>query len=155
MSNDQAGSAKGASSRMHFTGAGSRIVSISVFSLASLCNVGAAHVPQLFTTSSKVASSSPPSPRTAPPSAHVVKLSWNASAPASKSPRDAIVGYFVYRSTKSHDPNAARITSEKVVSTSYTDSTIQSGKTYYYVTRAVTAGGMLSVPSNELRVLVP
>lgn len=33
MSNDQAGSAKGASSRMHFTGAGSRIVSISVFRL--------------------------------------------------------------------------------------------------------------------------
>ncbi len=87
--------------------------------------------------------------------AHVVNLSWNASAPASKAPRDAIVGYIVYRSTKAHDPSAVAITSSKISSTTYSDSTVESGKTYYYVTRAVTAGGTLSGPSNEFRVVVP
>ena len=93
--------------------------------------------------------------KAAPTAVHVVKLSWNASAPASKSPRDAIVGYIVYRSTKAHDPSAVAITSSKIPSTTYSDSTVESGKTYYYVTRAVTAGGTLSGPSNEFRVVVP
>jgi hypothetical protein len=87
--------------------------------------------------------------------AHMVKLSWNASAPASKSPRDAIVGYIVYRSTKAHDRSAVALSSSKISSTTYTDSTVESGKTYYYVTRAVTAGGTLSGPSNEFCVVVP
>ena len=87
--------------------------------------------------------------------AHVVKLSWNASAPASKSARDAIVGYIVYRSTRAHDPSAVAITSSKISATTYSDSTVESGTTYYYVTRAVTASGRLSGPSNEFRVVVP
>ena len=86
---------------------------------------------------------------------HSVKLSWAASVPASKLARDAIVGYNVYRSTKSHDRNPKRINSALCASTSFTDPEVESGKTYFYVTRGVNAKGMESPPSNEAKVVIP
>lgn len=86
---------------------------------------------------------------------HSVKLSWNPSVPATKSARDAIVGYIVYRSTKPHDPNATPINSTRITDTTFVDHHVEPGKVYYYVTRAVNASGALSAPSNEVRADIP
>jgi hypothetical protein len=88
-------------------------------------------------------------------SGHRVKLSWNPSVPASKSSRDAVVGYMVYRSAKPHDLNAKPINRTRVAGTTYVDLDVESGKVYYYATRAVSAGGAVSGPSNEIRVEIP
>jgi hypothetical protein len=86
---------------------------------------------------------------------HSVKLSWAASVPASKKAGDAVVGYNVYRSTKSHDRNPKRINATACVGTTYTDPDVEAGKTYFYVTRGVTAKGVESGPSNEVKVVMP
>jgi hypothetical protein len=86
---------------------------------------------------------------------HSVKLSWAASLPASKEARDAVVGYNIYRSTKSHDRNAKRINAAVCAGTTYTDPEVEAGKTYFYVTRGVTAKGVESGPSNEIKVVMP
>jgi hypothetical protein len=86
---------------------------------------------------------------------HLVILSWSASKPATESPRAAIIGYIVYRSTKPHDDKAKPINVNRVAGTSFVDSNVEPGKTYYYVTRAVSANGALSGPSNEVRAEVP
>jgi len=80
-------------------------------------------------------------------SAHRVVLSWKASS-------SAVVGYNVYRSTNSGGPYT-RINGSLQGSTSYTDASVQSGKTYYYVTTAVASGGRESGYSNQVRALVP
>jgi hypothetical protein len=85
---------------------------------------------------------------------HSVKLSWVASVPASKSTRDAVVGYNVYRSTKSHDRNPKRINTKPCPGTTYTDTDVEAGKTYFYVTRGVAANGTESGPSNEIKVTI-
>jgi fibronectin type 3 domain-containing protein len=78
---------------------------------------------------------------------HSVTLNWKAST-------STVVGYNVYRSTvKGRD--YAKINLALVVGTSYKDETVQSGTTYYYVTRAVDAKGNESVDSNVTTVVVP
>jgi hypothetical protein len=86
---------------------------------------------------------------------HSVKLSWAASLPASKLARDAVVGYNIYRSTKSHDRNAKRINAAVCAGTTYTDPEVEVGKTYFYVTRGVSTKGVESGPSNEIKVVMP
>jgi hypothetical protein len=86
---------------------------------------------------------------------HTVKLSWGASTPASTLPGDAVAGYNVYRSTKAHDRNPKRINSKLCADTTYTDQDVEAGKTYFYVTRSVTAKGVESAPSNQIKVVVP
>jgi hypothetical protein len=86
---------------------------------------------------------------------HSVRLSWNASVPATKAPRDAVVGYNVYRSTKSHDRNPKRVNSKLCPGTTYVDPDVAAGKTYFYVTRGVNANGVESLPSNEAKVVMP
>jgi fibronectin type 3 domain-containing protein len=65
------------------------------------------------------------------------------------------VGYNVYRGTVSG--SYSKINSSTVASTSYTDSTVQSGQniTYYYVVTAVSSTGTESTNSNQATVLVP
>jgi hypothetical protein len=91
----------------------------------------------------------------AAPGAHTVTLSWNASVPASALPRDAVIGYIVYRSMKPHDTGAPPINIRRLTDTTCVDMHVVPGETYYYVTRAVSASGALSGPSNEIRVQVP
>lgn len=86
---------------------------------------------------------------------HSVKLSWGPSTPASKLPRDAVVGYNVYRSTVSHDRNPKQINPKPWPDTTYIDADVEAGKTYFYVTRGVTAKGVESGPSNEVKVVMP
>ncbi len=65
---------------------------------------------------------------------HSVNLTWIAS----NSP--GVLGYNVYRGTISGGPYV-EITSSPVSGTSYTDSTVSAGGTYYYVAAAVTQSG--------------
>jgi hypothetical protein len=86
---------------------------------------------------------------------HGITLSWDASVPATQSPRDAVVGYVVYRSTKPHDSAAKVITTRPVTGTSCVDARVEAGKIYYYTIRAMNASGALGKPSQEIRVQLP
>jgi hypothetical protein len=78
---------------------------------------------------------------------HSVALSWTAST-------STVAGYNVYRSTTSGGPYTL-ITSSAVTGTTFTDNTVQSGVTYFYVVTAVDAGGNESVNSNEVSATIP
>ncbi len=77
---------------------------------------------------------------------HTVDLTWTASSGA--------VGYNVYRGTVSGGPYAM-INSSLDATTAYTDSTVVSGTTYYYVTTAVNSGSEESGYSNQATAVVP
>jgi hypothetical protein len=81
------------------------------------------------------------------PSSHTVDLSWDAGA-------ENIVGYNVYRGTVQSGPYQ-QINSALDSSTNYTDSTVASGTTYYYVTTEVNAKGEESGYSNVAKAVIP
>jgi hypothetical protein len=72
---------------------------------------------------------------------HAVTLNWTASPSAN-------VGYRIYRSTTLGGPYTA-LNQTPVTGTSYVDSTVRGGVTYYYVARAVDSSGTESSNSNE------
>ena len=77
---------------------------------------------------------------------HVVSLSWAASTtPAT--------GYKVYRGTASGGPYT--LLQSLGVVTTYTDTTVVSGQTYYYVTTAVDSSNAQSVYSNQVQAIIP
>jgi hypothetical protein len=76
-----------------------------------------------------------------------VSLSWTAST-------SAAIGYNVYSSTVSGGPYA-RLTSPPVAATSYTDSSVQQGQTYYYVVTAVNSQNEESGYSGQVSAAVP
>src|SRR5215469_3596685 len=78
---------------------------------------------------------------------HSVALTWKAST-------SKVVGYNVYRGTTSGGPYSL-ITSALDSSTSYSDTSVQAGVTYYYVVTAVNSGGQESVDSNQAKAVVP
>jgi hypothetical protein len=77
---------------------------------------------------------------------HSVALSWNASS-------SSVVGYNVYRGTRSGGPYA-QITAMNP-DTTFVDGTVQSGQTYFYVTRAVDGNGKESANSNQTQAVIP
>jgi hypothetical protein len=77
---------------------------------------------------------------------HTVLLSWNGSTSAT--------GYNVYRSATSGS-GYARVNSGLDGSLTYTDASVQSGQTYFYVTTAVDASGQESAYSSEVSALIP
>jgi hypothetical protein len=79
--------------------------------------------------------------------AHTVGLSWDAST-------SSVIGYNVYRGTQSGGPYQ-RLTSSPQPGTSYTDATVLSGTTYYYVSTAVDSNLTESVYSNQALAVVP
>jgi hypothetical protein len=81
------------------------------------------------------------------PVQHSVVLTWNAST-------STVTGYNVYRSTVS-GTGYTKLNSSLVSGVTYTDSTVQNGTTYYYVTTAVDSGGSESVHSNEVSAPIP
>jgi hypothetical protein len=91
----------------------------------------------------------------APPGAHTVKLSWNASIAASTSLADTVIGYIVYRSTKPDDLKAMPINIRRLTDTACIDVHVSPGEVYYYFIRAVNASGAISARSNEVRVEIP
>jgi fibronectin type 3 domain-containing protein len=83
---------------------------------------------------------------TAPPQ-HSVSLGWTAST-------STVAGYNVYRGSQSGGPYVA-VNSGLDASTSYTDTSVQAGQTYYYVVTAVDGSGNESVYSNQAQAVIP
>jgi hypothetical protein len=82
-----------------------------------------------------------------PPPQHIVNLSWNPST-------SGAVGYNVYRGGASGGPYT-EINPTLDPSTTYTDSTVLGGQTYYYVSTALDASGVESGFSNEVKATIP
>jgi len=88
----------------------------------------------------------PSSPPPTQPVQHTVSLSWQPS-------NSPITGYRVYRSSVSGTdfiPLTATVTSLQ-----YTDNTVASGNTYYYVVTAVDSSGSESPYSNQATAVIP
>jgi len=104
------------------------------------------------TGSISVASSATNSPASASLSGtgtiqHSVDLSWNASTTAT------VAGYNVYRAPQSGGPY--QILNSALQSLAFTDSTVQSGTTYFYVVTAVDSSGTESSFSAEASAAIP
>jgi hypothetical protein len=80
-------------------------------------------------------------------SIHTVALSWDPST-------SQVIGYNIYRGTVSGGPYA-KLNSSIDANTAYTDNSVQSGLTYYYVTTAVDSQNVESVHSNQAAVVIP
>ena len=78
---------------------------------------------------------------------HTVDLTWGAST-------SAVAGYNVYIATQNGGPYS-KLNSALLPSTSYSDSNVVSGQTYYFVTTAVDSSGMESSYSNQVSALIP
>jgi len=81
------------------------------------------------------------------PSKHTVSIDWNPS------PSTGVAYYNVYRGTARGGPY--NLLGTNIRATSYTDSMVQSGATYFYVTTAVDAKRVESVYSNEFPAVIP
>jgi hypothetical protein len=81
------------------------------------------------------------------PVQHTVNLFWDASS-------SSLTGYNVYRGEQSGGPYT-KINTTPVAGTTYTDSSVQAGQTYYYVTTSVGTDGMESGYSNQGTAVVP
>jgi hypothetical protein len=80
-------------------------------------------------------------------SGHSVALSWNAST-------SQVIGYNVYRGGVSGGPYT-KLNASASTGTAYTDSTVQSGQTYYYVTTALGSDNGESAYSNQATADIP
>ena len=78
---------------------------------------------------------------------HAVDLAWTASI-------STVAGYNVYRGTVSGGPYT-KLNSSLVAGIAYTDTAVQGGQTYYYVTTAVDSSGNESAYSNQAQAVVP
>jgi fibronectin type 3 domain-containing protein len=76
-----------------------------------------------------------------------VALSWNSST-------SAVAGYNVYVGSSSAGPYSL-LNSSPVPSTSYVDSNVQSGNTYYFRITSVSSSSQESVPSATVQAVVP
>ena len=83
-----------------------------------------------------------------PPPQHSVGLSWDASS------SQDVVGYNVYRGGISGGPYL-KINASLDASTTYTDTQVVAGQTYYYVTTAVDGNNVESGHSNEAQAVIP
>jgi hypothetical protein len=81
-------------------------------------------------------------------SSHTVALSWDPST-------SNVTGYNLYRGTKTGGPYTRKVNSSLLASTSYTDSAVTSGSTYYYVSTAVDSSNTESSYSNEASAAIP
>jgi hypothetical protein len=78
---------------------------------------------------------------------HTVDLSWSPST-------SQVVGYNVYRATHSGGPYS-KLNSSPHAETTYVDSNVRSGATYFYTCRSVGRNSRESSPSNEAKVVIP
>jgi hypothetical protein len=78
---------------------------------------------------------------------HSVALSWSPST-------STVVGYNTYSSSQSGGPYT-KLTGAPVAATSYTDSAVQAGQTYYFVVTSVDSSNLESAYSGEVSALVP
>jgi len=81
---------------------------------------------------------------------HDVVLTWTASV------TPGVLGYYVYRGTASGEESATPLNSTPIAGTSYADSDVRDGQTYYYVMTALSSNGTTqSVNSTEASATVP
>jgi fibronectin type 3 domain-containing protein len=78
---------------------------------------------------------------------HTVSLNWTPST-------SQVNGYNVYRGSTAGGPYA-RLNSSPDANTAYSDASVASAHTYYYVTTAVNSSGQESTYSNQVQVSVP
>lgn len=81
---------------------------------------------------------------------HNVNLSWESPSNSTV----PIEGYHVYRGTGTSS-SYSLLSSTSDTQTTYTDSTVQSGQTYMYYIKSVSASGVESDPSNTTTVTIP
>lgn len=101
------------------------------------------------TLNNNVSSTGPgpsPTPTPSSPEGHSVSISWQASASS------GVTSYNVYRSPVTGGPYA-RV--GNATGTSFTDTTVQAGKTYFYVVTSLNASQVESAVSTETTVTVP
>jgi fibronectin type 3 domain-containing protein len=101
-----------------------------------------------------VDSSSPPATASSNFSIAVAAPSYAAVLNWTASTSSDVTGYNVYRSTVSGG-SYSKINSSLVAGSTYTDSTVVSGNTYYYVTASVDTSGIESLDSNEVQAVIP
>ena len=80
-------------------------------------------------------------------SQHSVALSWNPST-------SQVIGYNVYRRIASVD-SYTKLNTSVDATTDYTDTSVQSGQTYYYVTTSVDSSNGESSYSNQATAVIP
>ena len=81
-------------------------------------------------------------------SGHTASLTWTASS----SPN--VTGYNVYRGSTSGGPYT-KVNSALVSGTSYVDTTVEAGQTYYYVATTVNSTANESTYSNQAPAVIP
>lgn len=119
------------------------------------CTIGVLFTPSASgsaTASVQVTSSTTGSPQVVTLSGtgtHDVILTWTSAATGN------VAGYNVFRGTWPGGEGSTPLNSSPVNGTSYTDSGVSSGVTYYYVLKAVGAGGNQGAASNEMSATVP
>jgi fibronectin type 3 domain-containing protein len=102
----------------------------------------------ILSNASNGASISVPVTGTGVVATRVVKLQWQPSSST------GVVGYYVYRSTVSGGPYT-KVVGTPIAGTSYSDSNVTSGTSYYYVVTAVASDGNESSYSVQVAVSVP
>jgi hypothetical protein len=78
---------------------------------------------------------------------HSASLSWNAST-------STVVGYNVYRGTQTGGPYT-RLNASVLPGSTYSDTSVLAGATYFYVVTAVDSSSQESAFSNETSAVVP
>src|SRR5262249_19536204 len=79
-----------------------------------------------------------------------VNLAWDSITDPN------LAGYQVYRTEQSGVYTTSPVSgSSALTTTAFTDSTVQSGHTYYYVVTAVNTSGVQSPHSNEVQAVIP
>jgi len=80
--------------------------------------------------------------------AHAANLSWTASTTPN-------VTYNVYRATSSSGPFTTPLNTSPISGTTYIDTSVQAGQTYYYVATAVASDGTQSADSSPVQATIP
>jgi len=78
---------------------------------------------------------------------HSATLSWTGST-------SSVMGYYIYRGIQTGGPYA-KLNATPVSLTTYTDSSVQAGQTYFYVATAVDSNNVESSYSNETSATIP
>jgi hypothetical protein len=82
-----------------------------------------------------------------PRTSHSVNLSWNSGSAG-------VVGYNIYRASAASGPYS-KINSAPDPNTSFLDTSVQGGQTYFYVTTAIGSDGKQSAFSSWIQVAIP
>jgi fibronectin type 3 domain-containing protein len=66
-----------------------------------------------------------------------------------------VIGYNIYRGTTSGGQYPLKLNSSPQPGTSFSDNTVRSGTTYYYVATSLDANSVESSYSNQLTMVIP